>query len=155
MPSWTADEQDRIGRATELSIASRRADGTLGPHGTIWGVRAGCEVYVRSAYGPDNGWYRRAKSRGRGWLRAGGSSGTCGSSMPRPKSTHRSMPPTTSSTTATVPRSSAPGSDPPRLRSPSAFGHRRRLTVLTVPPFTLINRGGDAGPLHEEWVNIA
>jgi hypothetical protein len=47
------------------------------------------------------------------------------------------------------------GVGPARPRSPSAFGHRRRLTVLMVPPFTLINRGGDAGTLHEEWVNIA
>jgi len=68
MPSWTTDELDRIGHATELDVASRRADDALSPYVTIWGVRAGDEVYVRSAYGPDNGWYRRATTRGRGRL---------------------------------------------------------------------------------------
>ena len=27
MAAWTADELDRIGRATEVAVASRRADG--------------------------------------------------------------------------------------------------------------------------------
>jgi hypothetical protein len=35
-------------------------------------VRAGNDVYVRSAYGPDNPWYRRAKASGTGRIRAGG-----------------------------------------------------------------------------------
>jgi hypothetical protein len=39
MPSWTTDELDRIGHATELDVASRRADDTLSPYVTIWGVR--------------------------------------------------------------------------------------------------------------------
>ena len=72
MTAWTADELDRIGRATELAIASRRADGTLSPYVTIWGVRSGNDIYIRSAYGPANGWYRRAKTRQAGRIRAGG-----------------------------------------------------------------------------------
>ncbi len=72
MTTWTADELDRIATAEELHLASRRADGTLRPYVTMWVVRAGNEVYVRSAYGPDNPWYRRAKASGAGRLRAGG-----------------------------------------------------------------------------------
>ena len=72
MAAWTADELDRIGRATEVAVASRRADGTLSPYVTIWGVRYGDDIYIRSAYGPGNGWYRRARARGAGRIRAGG-----------------------------------------------------------------------------------
>ena len=71
MAAWSADELDRIGRATELGVASRRADGTLSPYVTIWGVRCGDDIYIRSASGPDNGWYRRAKARRAGRIRAG------------------------------------------------------------------------------------
>lgn len=72
MSGWTADELDRIGEADELQIASRRADGSLRKFITIWVVRAGNEVYVRSAYGLDNPWYRRALASGAGRIRAGG-----------------------------------------------------------------------------------
>jgi hypothetical protein len=48
MAAWTADELDRIGRAMELAVASRRADGTLSPYVTIWGVRSGDDIYIRS-----------------------------------------------------------------------------------------------------------
>jgi hypothetical protein len=70
--SWTTGELDAIGAADELAIATRRGDGTLRPFVTIWVVRDGDELYVRSAYGPDNPWYRRAKAGGGGRIRAGG-----------------------------------------------------------------------------------
>jgi hypothetical protein len=72
MPTWTDDELSRIGRADELQLASRRPDGTLRPYVTIWAVRAGDDLYVRSAYGSDNPWYRRATTSGTGRIRAGG-----------------------------------------------------------------------------------
>lgn len=72
MSSWTDDRLDRIGTAEELELASRRADGTLRPYVTMWVVRAGDDLYVRSAHGPDNGWYRRATASGTGRIRAGG-----------------------------------------------------------------------------------
>jgi hypothetical protein len=37
----------------------------------MWVVRAGGNLYVRSAHGPDNPWYRRAKASGTGRIRAG------------------------------------------------------------------------------------
>jgi len=70
--AWSPDELDRIGRADELQLASRRPDVTLRPFVTMWVVRAGDELYVRSAYGPNNPWYRRATSSGTGRIRAGG-----------------------------------------------------------------------------------
>jgi hypothetical protein len=70
--TWSADELERIGAAQELQLASRRADLTLGRYVTMWVVRADDDIYVRSAYGPDNGWYRRAIASGAGRIRAGG-----------------------------------------------------------------------------------
>jgi hypothetical protein len=72
MANWTHDELNRVGDAEELQLASRRNDGTLRPYVTMWVVRAGNELYVRSAYGPDNPWYRRAKASGTGRIHAGG-----------------------------------------------------------------------------------
>jgi hypothetical protein len=70
--TWSDDELGRIGRADELQVSSRRADGTLRPYVTIWVVRDGDDLYVRSAYGASNGWFRRARVSGTGRVRAGG-----------------------------------------------------------------------------------
>ncbi|MCU1441157.1 MAG: hypothetical protein JWP85_2154 [Rhodoglobus sp.] len=72
MTAWTADELDRVGGAEELQLASQRSDGTLRPYVRMWVVRAGHDVYVRSAYGKDNPWYLRALASGVGRIRAGG-----------------------------------------------------------------------------------
>ena len=72
MSDWTPDELDAVGRADEVGVTSRRADGTLRPFVTIWVVRVGDEVYVRSAYGPENGWFRRARESGDGRIRGDG-----------------------------------------------------------------------------------
>ena len=70
--SWTGEELRRVGAATELQLASVRADGTLRPYVTMWVVRVGDQLYVRSACGPDNPWYRRGTAAGAGRIRAGG-----------------------------------------------------------------------------------
>jgi len=70
--AWTDDELDKVGSAEELQISSLRADGSLRPFVTIWVVRVGDDIYVRSAYGRDNGWFRRALADPRGRIRAGG-----------------------------------------------------------------------------------
>jgi hypothetical protein len=54
MPTWTDDELSRIGKADELQLASRQLGRTLRPYVTMWAVRAGDDLYVRSASGPDN-----------------------------------------------------------------------------------------------------
>ncbi len=76
MSDWTEDELSRIGGAEELRIASMRPDGTQRPYVIIWVVRAGDDIFVRSAYGADNPWFRRAvasgdRAREGGWSRAG------------------------------------------------------------------------------------
>jgi hypothetical protein len=69
MSAWTADELARIGRSDELQVSSRRAYWSLRPYVTIWVVRLGDDLYVRSAHGPDNGWFRRVKASGQGRIR--------------------------------------------------------------------------------------
>lgn len=76
MTAWTAEELGRMGEAVELQLASVRPDGTLRPYVTMWVVPAGDDLYVRSAYGPDNPWFCRAKSSGAGRILGGGSSET-------------------------------------------------------------------------------
>jgi hypothetical protein len=72
MSTWTSDKLGRIGAAEELQLASLRRDGTARPYVTMWVVRAGDDLYVRSAYGPNNPWFRRAKVSGAGRIRASG-----------------------------------------------------------------------------------
>ena len=72
MTAWTTDELGRIGAADELRVSSRRKDGSLRPFVTIWVVRVGDDIYIRSAMGPDNPWFRRAKTSGTGRITAGG-----------------------------------------------------------------------------------
>ncbi|WP_448072000.1 DUF2255 family protein [Georgenia yuyongxinii] len=72
MATWTADELDTVGRAEVLRVSSVRRDGSLRPFVTIWVVRVGEDIFIRSAYGPENGWFRRALASGAGRVRAGG-----------------------------------------------------------------------------------
>ena len=71
MRPWTPEELTTFGDADEIRVASRRPDGTARPPITIWIARLGDDLYVRSAYGPDNGWYRRARASGAGTIQAG------------------------------------------------------------------------------------
>ena len=72
MSEWTTDELSRIGEADELEIASLRQDGTLRRPRTIWVVRRGDDLYVRSVNGPDSAWYRGTRQRHQGRISAGG-----------------------------------------------------------------------------------
>lgn len=72
MTDWTPQDLDRIARAEEVGLASRRKDGSLRTFITMWVVRVGDGVYVRSAAGVTNPWFRRAVASGTGRLRAGG-----------------------------------------------------------------------------------
>ena len=69
---WTPDELTRVSRATDLELSSRRPDGSYRPYVTIWVVGIADCLYVRSAYGLDNGWFQRALKSGEGRIRAGG-----------------------------------------------------------------------------------
>ena len=70
--AWTDEALARIEAADELRVASYRPDGTLRPAVIIWVVRVGDDVYIRSAYGPGNGWFRRAQASGTGRVTVAG-----------------------------------------------------------------------------------
>jgi hypothetical protein len=72
MTTWTSDELNKIGGAEELQIASLRRDGTLRKPVTIWVVRLGDDLYVRSAYGRAAAWFRGTEVRHEGRINAGG-----------------------------------------------------------------------------------
>jgi hypothetical protein len=72
MTAWTTYELDKIDAADELEIASVRPDGTLRNPTTIWVVRLGDDLYVRSVNGRSSGWFRGTQVRHEGRIRAGG-----------------------------------------------------------------------------------
>jgi hypothetical protein len=51
MTAWTSDELTKIGTADELLITSLRRDGTLRNPVTVWVLRHGDDLYVRSVSG--------------------------------------------------------------------------------------------------------
>jgi hypothetical protein len=72
MSRWTDAELTKIGDAEELEIATARRDGTLRPPVTIWVVRSGDGLYVRSVNGRTGAWFRGAKERREAHIEAGG-----------------------------------------------------------------------------------
>jgi len=72
MSTWTADELNKIGNADELRLATARPDGSLRNPVTIWVVRHGDDLYIRSYRGPGGCWFRRARERRDGRIQAGG-----------------------------------------------------------------------------------
>ena len=70
--TWSPDELERIGTAEELQIATKRADGTLRREVPIWVVRASGQVYVRTWYRRDNGWFGHAVDSRRARIRVPG-----------------------------------------------------------------------------------
>ena len=72
MTIWTSDELNKIGSAEEMQIAPRRRDGALRNPITIWVVRVGDDLYVRSARGRGGAWFRAALMHHEGHIQAGG-----------------------------------------------------------------------------------
>ena len=72
MTAWTGDELASIGTADELEIAPLRSDGSLRNPVTIWVVRDGDDLYVRSARGSAGAWFRGALVRHEGHIQSGG-----------------------------------------------------------------------------------
>jgi hypothetical protein len=72
MTGWTSDELTKIEAADELEIASIRRDGTLRNLVTIWVVRLGDDLYVRSVNGRTGAWFRGTQVRHEGRIGAGG-----------------------------------------------------------------------------------
>jgi hypothetical protein len=72
MATWTSNELNKIGNAEELQIASLRQEGTLRKLVTIWVVRLGDDLYVRSVNGRTSVWFHCVQTRHEGRIRAGG-----------------------------------------------------------------------------------
>ncbi len=72
MTQWTSGQLDRVARAEEVQIASVRGDGVLSKPVTVWVVRDGDDIFVRSVRGRDAHWFRGTQERHEGWIRAGG-----------------------------------------------------------------------------------
>src|SRR5580698_3762864 len=70
--TWTPDELRRIGAAPELEIASRRADGALRRWVPIWVVSTGGQVYVRTWYRRETGWFGQVLASHRARIRVPG-----------------------------------------------------------------------------------
>jgi hypothetical protein len=69
--NWTSDELVKIGSADELQIAAIRPDGTLRKPVTIWVVRLGDDLFVRSVNGPNSAWFRGVEVLYEGHIQAG------------------------------------------------------------------------------------
>ncbi|MFF1743668.1 DUF2255 family protein [Streptomyces mirabilis] len=72
MTTWNDSDLMKVGAAEELDLESERADGTLRAPVTMWVVRAGDHIYVRSVKGVDGPWHRGTRSRHQGRIEAGG-----------------------------------------------------------------------------------
>ena len=72
MTQWTSDQLDKFGKAEEVQIASVGRDGKLRKPVTVWAVRHGDDLYVRSVRGRDGRWFRGTQERHEGRIRAGG-----------------------------------------------------------------------------------
>lgn len=72
MATWTKEELHKIAAAEELELASLRRDGTLSNAVTIWVVRVGDDLYVRSWRDDGGAWFRAAQGRHQGHIEAGG-----------------------------------------------------------------------------------
>ncbi len=72
MTTWTSDELARIEVADELKLAALRRDGTLRKPVTIWVVRHGDDLYVRSVNGRTASWFRGAQDRHEAHIHARG-----------------------------------------------------------------------------------
>jgi hypothetical protein len=69
---WSPDELERIGTAEELHVATKRADGTLRREVPVWVVSAKGQVYVRTWYRRDDGWFGHAVDSRRARIRVPG-----------------------------------------------------------------------------------
>jgi hypothetical protein len=70
--AWSPDELERIDTAEELQIATERGDGTLRRDVPVWVVSAGGQVYVRTWYRRDDGWFGHAVDSRRARIRIAG-----------------------------------------------------------------------------------
>ena len=68
MSGWTKDELDRIGATHEVELTRSAPTASRAGPVTIWIVRSGHDLYLRSWRGPIAAWYRRVQARHGGHL---------------------------------------------------------------------------------------
>jgi hypothetical protein len=72
MTAWTRDELSKIGGAEEVDVAAVTRDGSVRNRVTIWLVRDGEDLYVRSVRGRAGAWFRAVQGSKDGRIWAGG-----------------------------------------------------------------------------------
>jgi hypothetical protein len=72
MSKWTGDQLDKVGKAEEVQVASVRRNGAVGKPVTVWVVRHGDDLYLRSVKGPSGHWFGGTQERHEGRIGAGG-----------------------------------------------------------------------------------
>jgi hypothetical protein len=72
MTPWSPADARAIAAPEEIQLTTRRQDGTLRKPRTIWIVRDGDRVFVRSTNGRTADWFRAAITTGTGQVIAGG-----------------------------------------------------------------------------------
>ncbi len=71
MTAWTKDELSKIGGAEEVGVAAVTRDGSVRNRVTIWVVRHGKDLFVRSVRGRDGAWFRAVQGSKDGRIWAG------------------------------------------------------------------------------------
>ncbi len=72
MAAWTRDELSRFGGAEEVEVAAVTRAGSVRNRVTIWLVRHGEDLFVRSVRGRDGAWFRAVQGSKNGRIWAGG-----------------------------------------------------------------------------------
>jgi hypothetical protein len=69
--AWTTDELSKIGGAEEVDVAAVTRDGSVRNRVTIWLVRHGEDLFVRSVRGRNGAWFRAVQRSKDGRIWAG------------------------------------------------------------------------------------
>jgi len=72
MAAWTKDELSRFGGAEEVDVAAITGAGSVRNRVTIWLVRHGEDLFIRSVRGRDGAWFRAVQGSKNGRIWAGG-----------------------------------------------------------------------------------
>jgi hypothetical protein len=70
--TWVPEDLELFGGAGEVEVTSVRRDGSLSRARTVWIVRVGDQLYLRSVNGPDAAWYRFTRTLHQGRIQARG-----------------------------------------------------------------------------------
>ncbi len=71
MTTWTSEELAKADTVDEVQISSVRDNATMSKPRTIWVVRDGQDLYVRSVNGSDAAWFRSTRTRHEGRVQIG------------------------------------------------------------------------------------